>query len=107
VGLFQRFDPAIAVGSVSQNKKRKGIFQETPISVLLSNIYMIEFDQLMCRRMTSIGGDYYRYCDDMLYIVPTEKHGEHYNEVDFWEKLWKGVKSPFDTSNLTWYHSAP
>lgn len=59
-------------GLISLNKKGKGIPQGTPISALLSNIYMIEFDQLMCRRMSSIGGDYYRYCDDMLFVVPVE-----------------------------------
>ncbi len=68
-------------GLITQNKTGKGIPQGTPISALLSNIYMIEFDQLMCSKMTLIGGDYYRYCDDMLFIVPTEKRDEVAGEV--------------------------
>lgn len=59
-------------GLIEQNPKTKGIPQGTPISALLSNIYMIEFDELMCFEMNKIGGEYFRYCDDMLFIVPTE-----------------------------------
>lgn len=68
-------------GLIIKNKKTKGIPQGTPISALLSNIYMIEFDELMCRKMTAIGGDYFRYCDDMLFVIPTEKRDEIAGEV--------------------------
>jgi len=74
-------------GLISQNKKARGIPQGTPISALLSNIYMIEFDELMCRRMSSIGGDYFRYCDDVLFIVPTEKRDVIAGEVQ--EEIFK------------------
>lgn len=69
-------------GLIYQNAKSKGIPQGTPISALLSNIYMIEFDELMCQRMSKIDGDYFRYCDDMLFIVPTEKRDEIAGEVN-------------------------
>jgi RNA-directed DNA polymerase len=68
-------------GLIHQHTESKGIPQGTPISALLSNIYMIEFDQLMCQRMSQVGGDYFRYCDDMLFIVPTEKRDEIAGEV--------------------------
>lgn len=48
-----------------------GIPQGSPISALLSNIYMLEFDSEMNRYVKMHGGKYYRYCDDMLFIVPT------------------------------------
>lgn len=53
------------------NGNAKGIPQGSPISALLSNIYMFDFDVEMKRYMDIHGGRYYRYCDDMLFIVPT------------------------------------
>jgi retron-type reverse transcriptase len=49
-----------------------GIPQGSPISALLSNIYMFSFDKHMKNYVDSIGGKYFRYCDDMLLIVPSE-----------------------------------
>ncbi|MGY6376586.1 antiviral reverse transcriptase Drt2 [Vibrio parahaemolyticus] len=49
-----------------------GIPQGSPISALLSNIYMFSFDKHMKNYVDSIGGKYFRYCDDMLFIVPSE-----------------------------------
>lgn len=49
-----------------------GIPQGSPISALLSNIYMLSFDKRMKNYVDSIGGKYFRYCDDMLFIVPSE-----------------------------------
>lgn len=50
----------------------KGIPQGSPISALLSNIYMITFDQEMKKYVDTIGGKYFRYCDDMLFIIPPQ-----------------------------------
>ncbi|CAI2295810.1 antiviral reverse transcriptase Drt2 [Vibrio parahaemolyticus] len=55
---------------IKTNKDPFGIPQGSPISALLSNIYMFEFDAEMKRYMDIHGGKYYRYCDDMLFIVP-------------------------------------
>ena len=55
---------------IKANKGSFGIPQGSPISALLSNIYMFEFDVEMKRYMDIHGGKYYRYCDDMLFIVP-------------------------------------
>ncbi|MBL1377642.1 antiviral reverse transcriptase Drt2 [Zobellella iuensis] len=55
---------------IKTNKAPFGIPQGSPISALLSNIYMFEFDAEMKRYMDIHGGKYYRYCDDMLFIVP-------------------------------------
>ncbi|MCW8334596.1 antiviral reverse transcriptase Drt2 [Vibrio paucivorans] len=49
-----------------------GIPQGSPISALLSNIYMLSFDEQMKSYVDAIGGKYFRYCDDMLFIVPSE-----------------------------------
>ncbi|MCG6231525.1 antiviral reverse transcriptase Drt2 [Vibrio furnissii] len=50
----------------------KGIPQGSPISALLSNIYMLSFDEQMQNYVNSVNGKYFRYCDDMLFIVPSE-----------------------------------
>lgn len=55
---------------ITTNKNEYGIPQGSPISALLSNIYMIDFDRNMKEYVNGIGGAYFRYCDDMLFIVP-------------------------------------
>ncbi|AKF37310.1 antiviral reverse transcriptase Drt2 [Yersinia enterocolitica] len=58
---------------IEKNKSGHGIPQGSPISALLSNIYMLNFDIDMRNYVNSVGGDYYRYCDDMLFIVPLDQ----------------------------------
>lgn len=50
----------------------KGIPQGSPISALLSNIYLLDFDLTIESAVKSIGGLYRRYCDDIMVIVPPE-----------------------------------
>lgn len=54
---------------ITTNQDAFGIPQGTPISALLSNIYMIDFDKQMHALAKECGGSYRRYCDDMLFIV--------------------------------------
>jgi hypothetical protein len=81
-GKFRICDPPVfrekvrGEGLIDSNKLGKGIPQGTPISALLSNIYMIDFDELMCQAMDKLDGAYFRYCDDMLFVVPIEKRDE-------------------------------
>lgn len=58
-------------GLISTNKAPYGIPQGSPISALLSNIYMLNFDIDMKKYVDACDGKYFRYCDDMLFIVPT------------------------------------
>ncbi len=53
-------------------KIESGIPQGTPISAVLSNIYMLDFDRAVSKQIENVGGLYRRYCDDILCIVPTE-----------------------------------
>ena len=59
-------------GMVRTNSNQFGIPQGTPISALLSNIYMLDFDREMNEIVSEAGGFYFRYCDDMLFIIPEE-----------------------------------
>lgn len=54
------------------NKDIKGIPQGSPISALLSNIYMFNFDIEISNIIEEVGGKYFRYCDDMLILVKPE-----------------------------------
>ena len=53
-------------------EKGKGIPQGSPISALLSNIYMLEFDDTLSTGITALGGLYRRYCDDIMIVVPPD-----------------------------------
>lgn len=69
-------------GLIETNKSKKGIPQGSPISAMLSNLYMMGFDEQVHTHVQACGGSYYRYCDDILLIVPLEKEAETKNFVD-------------------------
>lgn len=51
-------------------QKNVGIPQGSAISATLANLYMLNFDIQMNELVTSLGGFYLRYCDDILFILP-------------------------------------
>ncbi len=55
---------------IKPNSETKGIPQGSPISALLSNIYLLEFDKQLHDEISAYGGRYLRYCDDILCMVP-------------------------------------
>ncbi|MGH7954764.1 MAG: reverse transcriptase domain-containing protein, partial [Gloeomargaritales cyanobacterium] len=55
---------------VRTNPNTYGIPQGSPISDVLANLYLLDFDTAMMAEMNSLGGNYYRYSDDILLIVP-------------------------------------
>ncbi|WP_417546711.1 antiviral reverse transcriptase Drt2 [Marinobacter sp.] len=60
-------------GLIETNKDKKGIPQGSPISALLSNVYMMGFDEEIHTYVQTCGGAYYRYCDDVLLVVPLKE----------------------------------
>ncbi|NTW45681.1 MAG: hypothetical protein HGB18_01330 [Candidatus Moranbacteria bacterium] len=54
------------------NRAKKGIPQGSPISAVLSNIYMLQFDIAVSNQIEAVGGLYQRYCDDIIIVVPTK-----------------------------------
>ncbi len=55
---------------IEVNFKPYGIPQGAPISDLLANLYLLDFDQAIRALVVAIGGAYYRYSDDILIIIP-------------------------------------
>ncbi len=81
-------------GLIMLNKNSYGIPQGSPISALLSNIYMIDFDHDMKKYVDQFEGKYFRYCDDMLFIVPIKERDK---VAGFARKAIKDLKVDINT----------
>lgn len=57
---------------IKKNLKPYGIPQGAPISDLLANLYLLEFDKEIATRCATLGGCYMRYSDDILLILPVD-----------------------------------
>lgn len=55
---------------LKKNLHHYGIPQGTPISAVLSNIYMLDFDKKINDLITSKKGIYRRYSDDFIIVIP-------------------------------------
>jgi hypothetical protein len=55
---------------IAVNRLGMGIPQGSPISALLSNIFMIDLDETMQRLANAAGASYRRYSDDILLVAP-------------------------------------
>lgn len=66
--------------------KRYGIPQGSPMSAILSNIYMLDFDYYCCELIEGIGGLYRRYCDDIIVLFP-----DNINIDDIYSSLEKAL----------------
>ncbi len=58
---------------IKKNRECFGIPQGAPISDILANIYLMDFDVEINRLVSALGGVYFRYSDDILIIVPGDK----------------------------------
>ncbi len=52
--------------------RKKGVPQGSPISAFLANLYLIEFDSMINNMVTSSGGLYRRYSDDIVIVCNYE-----------------------------------
>ena len=66
---------------IHRNKKKKGIPQGSPVSDILANIYLYDFDIWLSEKVDTYGGLYRRYSDDILLIVPAAEADKIYNEI--------------------------
>jgi hypothetical protein len=64
-------------GLLKLNPERiRGIPQGSPISAVLSNLYLLEFDTVLSNAVKSVEGLYRRYCDDIMVVVPVDRAAE-------------------------------
>jgi len=61
---------------IISKKNMTGIPQGSPISATLANIYLLDFDELIIKKIESINGFYQRYSDDLIIVC------ERQNEDD-------------------------
>ncbi len=77
---------------VKKNQSGVGIPQGAPISSVLANIYMIDFDKLLKTYVAGHSGTYMRYSDDFIIIIPYENDEDVENYID-------NIKSFIDITN--------
>ena len=66
----------------SHRQMPAGIPQGTSLSPLLSNMYMADLDLAMSTWLASLGGKYWRYCDDILIVVPGNQNVPILERID-------------------------
>ena len=72
---------------INKNTKSYGIPQGSPISAVLANIYMAEFDDEMNNFITKHQGIYKRYSDDTIVIIPIQKKEEINYLIENYNKI--------------------
>lgn len=78
--------------SIYKNNTAKGIPQGSPISAVLSNVYMIDIDKQIKSYVNDLGGVYMRYSDDFIIILP-------YADREQCNSFYEQIFSYFDSLN--------
>lgn len=81
---------------IKKNVSGVGVPQGSPISAVLSNIYMIEFDEQVKHYVTSKGGIYMRYSDDFIIILPYKQNIEINDYKSFISEYINSMKGLID-----------
>jgi hypothetical protein len=74
-------NPNFITKKVKDVNEDNGIPQGSPLSAVLSNLHMLEADQILAAYTQQCGGYYRRYCDDLLIVVPDGHEAEAYKLI--------------------------
>ena len=96
----KEFREKIVTRGLIQRGPSKGIPQGTSLSPLLSNMYLADLDLAMHDLVTSLGGKYWRYCDDILVVIPDENGPDILQSLDRQLELLSLNRSKPKTSEL-------
>jgi hypothetical protein len=86
---------------VQRNNNSFGIPQGLPISAFLSNLYLLEFDTAVKKLISEKGGEYYRYSDDILVLLPVGCDPEKLEQAIIAEIEKTGPKMHIKTSKCS------
>lgn len=67
--------------------KNVGIPQGSAISAVLANVYMIDFDAKMKEYVSQFNGNYFRYSDDFIIIIPLINRTEITQKIEITKKI--------------------
>ncbi|WP_017752692.1 reverse transcriptase/maturase family protein [Clostridium tyrobutyricum] len=82
------------------NEKNYGIPQGTAISAVLANVYMIKIDKKIKDFIIQKGGEYRRYSDDFIIVLP-KQYNETINYYKDFYNIVKEVKKLIEDNGLT------
>lgn len=87
---------------INKNFSGIGIPQGSLISAILSNVYMIDFDQELAETIFGFKGFYRRYSDDFIVVIPNSETCEPENiknkiicMAETYDLKLKGIKQRF------------
>lgn len=78
---YKEFDLKIRKQGLIKKNFHKGVPQGSPISAVLSNVYMFKFDEEIYGLVKRLGGFYRRYSDDIIVISDLKNALDIYNYV--------------------------
>ena len=85
---------------LKKHTENYGIPQGSSISAVYANVYMIEFDQKINDYVTSVGGMYRRYCDDIVIVVPMNKNDKQEKKYESVSKIIFEIKDTVPNLDL-------
>lgn len=85
---------------LKKHDKTYGIPQGSSISAVYANVYMLDFDKIINDYVTSKKGMYRRYCDDIIIIIPINKHDIENKMNEEYVKYLESVRSSIPRLSL-------